>query len=197
MSGKKEITALQLMVQSYTNNPKFGDAKKFKSELDSAIYQVQVLESDLHALNSQLKEINFTLEEKKGESPKPALTNPLTINRIENSPGGSRSHSIQSGSAGYGTISNYSSSDKDSDSLEKRELKLEVHEDYSDENIDTVVALYAYNGDCSESSIAMEAGEEFIVTEGDEGGWTKVRRKNINSEEYEGYVPTAYLQWML
>ena len=42
----------------------------------------------------------------------------------------------------------------------------------------------------------MEAGEEFIVTEGDEGGWTKVRRKNINSDGGEGFVPTTYLQWM-
>ena len=40
--GKKEIAALRLMVQSYTNNPKFGDASKFQSELDSAIYNVQV-----------------------------------------------------------------------------------------------------------------------------------------------------------
>ena len=39
---KKEISALRLMVQSYTNNPKFGDASKFQSELDSAIYNVQV-----------------------------------------------------------------------------------------------------------------------------------------------------------
>ena len=42
----------------------------------------------------------------------------------------------------------------------------------------------------------MEAGEEFIVTEGDEGGWTKVRRKEGNSEDCEGFVPTAYLQCM-
>ena len=40
----------------------------------------------------------------------------------------------------------------------------------------------------------MKAGEEFIVTEGDEGGWTKVRRNNINYEEYKGYVQTTYLQ---
>ena len=40
----------------------------------------------------------------------------------------------------------------------------------------------------------MEAGEEIIVTEGDEGGWTKVRRKNIYTEDWEGFVPTAYLQ---
>ena len=95
------------------------------------------------------------------------------------SPGGSRTSS-----AGYGTISNYSNSD--SDSLENADRTLE----------NTAVALYSYTGDCSESSIAMEAGEEFIVTEGDEGGWTKVRRKNINTEGAEGFVPTAYLQWM-
>jgi hypothetical protein len=34
----------------------------------------------------------------------------------------------------------------------------------------------------------MEAGEEFIVTEGDEGGWTKVRRKNSNSVGVEGLM---------
>ena len=38
----------------------------------------------------------------------------------------------------------------------------------------------------------MEVGEEFIVIEVDDGGWTKVKRKNKVSEE--GYVPTAYLQ---
>ena len=43
--GKKEISALRLMVQSYTNNPKFGDASKFQSELDTAIYNVQVISS--------------------------------------------------------------------------------------------------------------------------------------------------------
>ena len=175
------------MVQSYTTNPKFGDAKKFQSELDSAIYHVQVLESDLLALNSKLKDLDDKLEEKKGESSKPASTTPLTIHLIENSPGGSRSDSIQSSSVGYGTISNCSSSDRDSDSLENSEAKLENRE---------VVALYPYTGDCIESSIAMEAGEEFIVTEGDEGGWTKVRRTNINCEVYEGFVPTAYLQWL-
>ena len=94
------------------------------------------------------------------------------------SPEGSRTSS-----AGYGTISNYSGSD--SDSLGNSELGLE-----------TVVALYPYAGDCGDSSIAMEAGEEFIVTKGDEGGWTKVRRKNSEREDCEGYVPTAYLRWL-
>ena len=58
------------------------------------------------------------------------------------------------------------------------------------------MALYPYNGECGDSSIAMEAGEEFIVIEGDEDGWTKVRRKskNTNNADLEGFVPTAYLQ---
>ena len=173
------------MVQSYTQNPKFGDPKKFQEELDSVILKVQKLESELHSLNLELSDVNYQLEQKKSPQKSP-LISPRTIHKIvSDSPGGSRSSS-----AGYGTISNYSSSDRDSDSLEK----LGMHEDYSDENIDTVVALYAYTGVCSESSIAMEVGEEFIVTEGDEGGWTKVKRQTVDSEEYEGFVPTAYLQ---
>ena len=184
------------MVQSYTMNPKFGDAKNFQSELDSAIHHIQVLESDLHALNSELKDVNGKLEEKKGNSSHPAVSTHLTIPRIENSSAGSGSNSIQSGSAGYGTISNCSSSDRGSDSLDNSELNTGLHEDFRDESFAAVVAIYSYNGDCSESSIAMEAGEEFVVTEGDEEGWTKVRRKEVeeNSVDCEGFVPTAYLQ---
>jgi len=187
--GKKEIAALQLMVQSYTNNPKFGNAKKFQSELDSAIYQVQVQESDLHALNTQMKNLNYKMEEKTGESPRPSFNTPLTIQRIDHSPGGNRSNSIQSSSAGYGTISNCSSSD----SFENSDIKLMVLGD----SFETVMALYAYNSDNVESSIAMETGEEFFVIEGDEGGWTKVRRKNSVTDDCEGYVPTAYLRYRL
>ena len=191
------MSALQLMVQSYTNNPKFGDAKKFQAELDSAIYHVQVLESDLHALNEQLKDVNHKLDEKAGKSQKPILQTPLTMNIRENSSQGSESQSQQSGSAGYGTISNCSSSDRGSDSLDTMgEVTIVKHDDFSNEVMPRVVAIYSYNGDCSESSIAMEAGEEFIVTESDEGGWTKVLRKMKNGEDHEGYVPTAYLQWI-
>ena len=73
------------MVQSYTTNPKFGDAKKFQSELDSAIHHIQVLESDLHALSSELKDVNDKLEGKKGNSPHPAVSTHLTIPMAENS----------------------------------------------------------------------------------------------------------------
>ena len=39
----------------------------------------------------------------------------------------------------------------------------------------------------------FQEGEEVIVTEGDLGGWTRVRR---GASGEEGYVPTAYLQWL-
>jgi hypothetical protein len=108
----------------------------------------------------------------------------------------SGSDSIQSGSAGYGTISNCSSSDRGSASLDNNELKINLHEDFRDESFATVVAIYSYSSDCSESSIAMGSAEEFIISEGDEGGWTKVRRNEGDSEDCEGFVPSAYLQCM-
>jgi hypothetical protein len=168
------------MVQSYTQNPTFGDPKIFQEELESVILKVQKLEYELHSLNLELNDVNYQLGQKCRQ--KSSLPTPQIIHKqVSDSPEGSRSSS-----AGYGTISNCSSID--GDSFETSDTLLE--------NSVTAVALYSYAGDCSESSIAMEAGEEFIVTEGDEGGWTKVRRKNINSEEVEGFVPTAYLQWM-
>ena len=169
------------MIQSYTQNPTFGEPEKFQEELDSVILKVQYLESELHSQNLLLDDVTYQLEQKAGSQKSP-MSSPQNIPKtVRYSPEGSRSSS-----AGYGTISSSSNSDRDSDTFDNCEC----------ENIDTVVAVYDYNGDCSESSIAMEAGEELIVTEGDEGGWTKVRRKNINSDEGEGFVPTTYLQWI-
>jgi len=221
--GKKEISALRLMVQSYTNNPKFGDASKFKSELDSAIYNVQVLESDLHALNIQIKDLDSKLEDKKSDSiysprystyissPNNSANNgtqfvnaPIVINKIDYSPMTRRSSSIQSGSVGYGTTSNC-----DSDSIENSEKgnmgvdENDFIEDDTTDNDDshemTVMAVYDYDGACGESSIPITSGEYLVLVEDDIEGWTKVRRKFNSSNKTlpnEGFVPTAYLQFV-
>jgi len=194
--GNKEIAAIQLMVQSYTDNPKFGDPKKFQAELDAAIHHVQVLESELHSLNIKLDDINNQLDGKIGESPKHTIPNTLTLPVVENNSVGSGSNSIQSGSAGYGSISNCSNSERDCESLDNSEAIGEEQREYVNSDHDLVIALYSYDGDCGETSIAMEAGEEFIVTEEDEGGWTRVRRKSSLGVEGEGYVPTAYLEFI-
>lgn len=188
--GNKEITALQLMVASYTQNPKFGDAKKFQAELDIATHRVQVLESELHSVSQELEEVNRSLEERRGggrRSPHPPPLSPL----VTGSPA-SRSSSLQSGSAGYGTISNYSSSEKGSSAGSDSSR---LADDFSSEASEQrCVALYNYNGE-AEGSIALEEGEEVVVTEGDIGGWTRARRGETG-QETEGYVPTAYLQWL-
>ena len=57
LTGQKEMKALQLMVQTYSQNPKFGDAKQFQGELDAATHKVQMFESDLHSLKTELQEV--------------------------------------------------------------------------------------------------------------------------------------------
>merc|ERR1712066_366040 len=222
--GKKEISALRLMVQSYTNNPKFGDASKFQSELDTAIYNVQVLESDLHAVNIQLKDLNHKLDDKKveggtGYSPRyssigspnssnnngsPGINTPITIQRIDYSPMTRRSSSIQSGSVGYGTTSNCDSdsienSDKGNMGVDENDFIEEDTTDNDDSHEMTVMAVYDYDGACGESSIPITSGEYLVLVEDDIEGWTKVRRKFNSSNKTlpnEGFVPTAYLQFV-
>jgi hypothetical protein len=162
--GNKEIAALQLMVQSYTDNPKFGDAKNFQSELESATYNVQILESDLHALNIKLKDINEKLDSQRNVLPNIAMSTPQSIIVPENSPNFISDSAVKDGELGAVGL----------------------------DDKETAIAVYPYNDDTIKNSITMEVGEEFIVTEVDDGGWTKVKRKTNVSEE--GYVPTAYLQ---
>ena len=47
------------MIQSYTQNPTFGDPKKFQEELDSVILKVQKLESELHSHGILLSNVNY------------------------------------------------------------------------------------------------------------------------------------------
>ena len=118
--GQKEMSGLQLMVQSYTCNPKFGDVSRFKEELDRATLTVQLHESDLYALNSELSSINSRLEgiRRSSSFSQPALT--MTMTRRERSPEGSVASSPPSHSSGYpSTASVGSTSDKDNDSIEE------------------------------------------------------------------------------
>ena len=153
---------------------KFGTLKRKKSKLK---------------LRNPEKEVQSKSERTEEDFYQSYMSTPLTIRRIENSPGGSRSNSFQAGATSPCYESKVSSCDGFSDMSDSNP------ESYESENdiYRTVIALYSYAGDC-ESSIAMEAGEEFLVTEADEEGWTKVRRKNYDRQDSEGFVPSAYLQ---
>ena len=114
-----------------------------------------------------------------------------------------RSSSIQSGSAGYGTTSNC-----DSDSIENSDKgNIGVDEnDFIEDTIGqdeaeeiTVMAVYDYDGACGESSIPITSGEYLVLLEHDIDGWTKVKRKFYSGDlrlPSEGFVPTAYLQFV-
>ena len=157
------------MIESYTQNPSFGDAKTFQEELDSSILEVQKLEADFHSLNLVKKELDYQLEEKKSSQKQATLRPILNPKLSADSPVSSRASS-----AGYGTISSGSEGESD--------------------DSDIVIALYDYDGQCGESSIAMIAGELFIREGEDEDGWTKVRRKNITEGRVQGFVPSSYLK---
>ena len=59
------MKSLQLMIQTYRENPKFGDVKKFEEELELAVFRVQQLQSTLHSLRGQLDDVNLSLENLK------------------------------------------------------------------------------------------------------------------------------------
>ena len=45
------MSGLQLMIESYTQNPSYGDVNKFRGELDKVTHKVQVLESELFSVD--------------------------------------------------------------------------------------------------------------------------------------------------
>ena len=60
-----------------------------------------------------------------------------------------------------------------------------------------VVALYPFTGEV-ESSVNMEEGEQFFVTEPDVEGWTRVRRLGTSREggaQLEGFVPSSFIKY--
>jgi len=133
--GQKEMAALQLMVATYRQNPKFGDAAKFQGELEAAILRVQTLESDLHALTSELGEVDRRLALLRLSLPPAYSSNFSTPElRREGSVGsGSAAGSsvcggslqsveqegIKTNSSSNGSSTGSISSEKDNDSLEE------------------------------------------------------------------------------
>merc|ERR1712130_911342 len=133
--GQKEMAALQLMVATYRQNPKFGDAAKFQGELEAAILRVQTLESDLHALTGELGEVDRRLALLRLSLPPAYSSNFSTPElRREGSVGsGSATSSsvcggilqsveqegIKTNSSSNGSSTGSISSEKDNDSLEE------------------------------------------------------------------------------
>ena len=81
----------------------------------------------------------------------------------------------------------------------------DISENSSDKRVETtfgrsrrVSAIYCYRSDSNET-ISMAEGEEFLVLETDQEGWTKVRRRNksIYDPRDIGFVPTSFVRTLL
>ena len=62
VSVQKEHRALSMMVETYRNNPNFGDTKQFLRELDVVTNKMQKLEAEAQTLRNELAVIQNGLD---------------------------------------------------------------------------------------------------------------------------------------
>lgn len=208
LRGQKEMKSLQLMIQTYKTNPKFGDVKTFEFELEDAVLRVQQLQASLHSLRSQLEEVKVALENLKlGGGLASGLASEKNIQEVS----GYDTDNKVSGGLAASKYENENTSDFDEDDYFDSSVSFKSSEpddisENSSDKMDTsygrgrrrVSAIYGYNSDTSET-ITMAEGEEFVVLETDQEGWTKVRRrsKNIYDHRDVGFVPTSFVRTLL
>jgi len=213
---QKEMSALQMMIETYTQSPQFGDAQKFQGEHETAVHKVQILESELEAFKTELIDVNNKLDNLRARSPtmnrKASQSLPNTINRKQIREGPTRT------------------TDWDDDFDESDGTSIEINhsitipvpppmqspassaappppppppapglpappEKEEEPEQKKIVALYPFDADTPDT-ISMAEGEEFVVLVEDQDGWTKVQRvdNRFFNDIGEGYIPTSYTQ---
>ena len=197
MSGKKEMTGLQLMVETYTKNPSYGDVNKFRAELDKVTHKVQVLESELFSVSSEMKEVVRRLGSQQ-ETADTAETVSLCGSESHSSgyPSSASSLEVGEGESQYGgSVASYRSTIH---SLITNSPGLYLPSTHTEEGEDLplpppppelvpgpapdlVTALYQFEV-MAEGNIEMAEGEEFYRLGEDEEGWVKVRRLDGSEE---------------
>lgn len=222
LRGQKEMKSLQLMIQTYRENPKFGDVKNFECELEDSVLRVQQLQASLHSLRSQLEEVLVALDNLKlggglitadstSVSPSEGLTKKTVCGQNIEEVSSYDSNNKVSGGLAASKYENENTSDFDEDDYFDSSVSFKSSEpddisENSSDKMDTsygrgrrrVSAIYGYNSDTNET-ITMAEGEEFFVLETDQEGWTKVRRrgKNIYDHRDVGFVPTSFVRTLL
>ena len=210
------MSGLQLMIESYTKNPSYGDVNKFRGELDKVTHKVQLLESDLFSLNTELSEIVKRL----GPDPtEPSLDSTVETVSLCGSDSRSETQSQSSGypssasslevaevESQYGSVGNYRTTIQSlinnspglylpatTQDQEEEEEDLPLPPPPSDllmEELEVVTALYQFDV-MTEGNIPLAEGEQVYRLGPDEEGWMKVRR--LDGSE-EGFVPTSFLR---
>jgi len=169
--GSKEVQALQLMINTYKENPEYGNVKKFEQELKVCSEKVSKLDSTLTKLNRELD----------------LLESAMCLN-IRHSLISQQGDSYSEGSDGTSHTSDSTDATIDiTDDGKNSEDSEEWSDDCLDPPVKKLLALYSYNGE-EDGSLMMEAGEELFILEEDTEGWTRVRRNNGE----EGFIPTSF-----
>jgi len=108
------MEALQLMILTYTETPNFGDAQKFKEELEAVSRKVEKLSQDLTCLNRELdlvdSKMNLNMRHSLLAAPSRSLVS------LDNS-----SLSGGSDTTGYGSQESNSGTDKANDTQDTNE----------------------------------------------------------------------------
>ena len=104
------MKALQLMIQTYTETPDFGDSRNFQEELNNVATKVENLSKDINSLNRELdlveSKMNLNMRHSLLAAPSRSLVS------LDNSTQSGGSDSI-----GYGSQSSNTDCDKVEDSL--------------------------------------------------------------------------------
>ena len=207
--AQKEVRALDVMVDTYTKNPNFGDVKKFQNEINAAKTKLKLLESELMGLKSGLSLVVEGLEDNGSRSPSLARTN-LTRSKMSI---GSSVTSDLSQLRSMDSPSDLSQLRMDSDSPNdsKEDDYEEFPRDSDPGDIEIAVppppppmplppsagqanqfaeAQFDYD-DPDDTTLSIVTGDRFLILEADNDGWTKVRRI---ADGAEGFVPSSYIE---
>jgi hypothetical protein len=158
----KEVAALQLMIQTYKANPKFGDVGEFSRELDTATQRVEVLQSGVQLLGAELSDVSARLDHIRMSGS--SFSTPEYGRRESVSPGESVISSVQSVSTEYvSALSTSSASDKDNDSIYEDTEKVNA-EDCNEEDLEICTIV---DNDCELLQIYSSGSFQWMKTDED------------------------------
>ena len=152
------MQALQLMVDTYTKTPEFGDATQFQQELDIVKLKVKNVEEDLTVLNRDLdlveSKMNLSMRHSLLSSPSRSL---LSFNTSSCS-----GESISSDLAGLGSQGESCDSDKE-ESIEKNIDKDVINKENSTEILN-ILEQTSENISVVESEISEDVSEDIQIS---------------------------------
>ena len=166
------MAALQLMVQTYTANPQYGDVDQFSDELNTATQRVEVLQSGVQLLSVELSGVSSRLDQIRLTGS--TFSTPEYGRRKSVSPGESVVTSEQSASVGYvSAVSSSTASDKDYESIDQENDK---ENDTSEVDCDNGQKINSFTMVDNDSELLKIYASEFY-------GWTN------NGEDFPSPPP--------